>query len=378
MRDGAAISVLVPFRDAAGTVASAARGVLGSPLVRELLAIDDGSLDGGAARVRELADRDPRVRVVESHGVGVARALALGVSLARHALLGRMDADDLSLPGRFEASAALLASDPGLGAVGTQVAVESETPAPGLEAYVAWQNGLVTREEHAAARFIEAPLCHPSTLLRRDALAQVGGYREPGAAGADHDWAEDYDLWLRLAEAGFGLAKVPRVLLSWRHHAGRATFRDARCSERALLLARAHYLARHLDEHLGPLAPGLESGQSRRPLAIWGAGKTGRRLGRALAERGLAADLWIDLDPAKIGRSLQNAPIVAPEALPFDAFVLVALRGRGAFALSERERRTTSAGAAGAAGVGGYARDIVRARLTAGGRLEGADFLCAG
>lgn len=360
-RARAAISVLLPFRDAAATVTTAALGALGSPLVRELLAIDDGSLDGGAARVRELASRDPRVRVVESHGVGIARALALGVGCARHGLLGRMDADDVSLPGRFEASAALLASDPTLGAVGTQVSVASETPRPGLDAYVAWQNGLISPEEHAAARFVEAPLCHPSTLLRRDALARVGGY-------AEAPWAEDYDLWLRLAEAGFGLAKVPRVLLAWRHGVGRATFTDPRCSEASLLAARAHYLARHLARHLA------DGERPRRALAIWGAGKTGRRLARALAARGLRHDLWVDVDPAKVGRSLQDAPIVAPEALPPRAFVAVAVRGRGAFALSAAERRAAE-GAPDA--VGTAARDLVRARLTASGRVEGRDFLCA-
>ena len=361
MSDPGAISVLLPFRDAAGTVVSAARGALASPLVRELLAIDDGSLDAGAARVHELAARDARVRLVESRGVGVARALALGASLARHALLGRMDADDVSLPGRFEASAALLASAPTLGAVGTQVKVESDAPRPGLDAYVAWQNGLVTPEQHAAARFVEAPLCHPSTLLRRDALARVGGYVEA-------PWAEDYDLWLRLAEAGFGLAKVPRVLLAWRHGPGRATFTDPRCSEGALLAARALYLARHLDRHLDGAGP------PRRALAIWGAGKTGRRLARALAGRGVRHDLWVDVDPAKVGRSMQDAPIVAPEALPASAFVVVAVRGRGAFALSAAERRAADGARLEAVPA---ARDVVRARLAAGGRVEGADFLCA-
>lgn len=288
-----AISVLLPFRDAARTVVQAAESALSSPLVRELVAIDDGSVDGGATRVRQLGARDPRVRLVESHGVGVARALALGVSHARHGLLGRMDADDLSLPGRFEASAALLASDPHLGAVGTQVRVESETPKPGLEAYVAWQNGLVLCGEHAAARFVEAPLCHPSTLLRRDALALAGGY-------VDAPWPEDYDLWLRLVEAGFRLAKVPRVHLTWRHREGRATFADPRCAEPALLAARAHYLARHL----GPL---LDRGGRR---AASRAGDLGRRQDGEAPREG-ARSLWAPARRVGRHRPYEGRPFVA-------------------------------------------------------------------
>src|SRR5690606_31897792 len=111
--------------------------------------------------------------------------------------IGRMDADDVSLPGRFAAERALLEANPRLGAVGVQVAL---FPAfgEGMARYVAWQNALVTPDDHARSLLVEAPLCHPSTLLRRSALDAIGGYR-------DVSWAEDVDLWLRLDAAGFAL-----------------------------------------------------------------------------------------------------------------------------------------------------------------------------
>src|SRR2546426_306340 len=68
----------------------------------------------------------------------------------------------------------------------------------------------------ARARFIEAPLVHPSTTFRRAALEAVGGWRDAG-------WAEDWDLLLRLAQAGWAMAKVPEVLLWWRDSGRRLT-----------------------------------------------------------------------------------------------------------------------------------------------------------
>src|SRR5205814_831107 len=75
--------------------------------------------------------------------------------------------------------------------------------------------GAIARE-----RFIESPLVHPSVLARRAVLAE-NGYR-------DGPFPEDYELWLRLLARGVLMAKVPRVLLTWREHAARATRRDPR------------------------------------------------------------------------------------------------------------------------------------------------------
>jgi glycosyltransferase involved in cell wall biosynthesis len=325
----------LPYRDAAATLPEALAGLVaeaGVPL--EIVAVDDGSRDEGPEIVARAAARDPRVVPIATGGVGIARALAAAHQTARGAFLARMDADDVSLPGRLPRQRDLLLSDPRLGVVGTQVeAFPAEVVGEGMRRYVDWQNGLITPEDHAAAIFVEAPLCHPSVMLRREALEAVGGFR-------DTVWAEDYDLWLRIHAAGWRMAKVPAVLLRWRHHPGRATFRDGRYSLANFRAARAHYLAPRVTK-------------DPRALAIWGAGPTGRRLGRALAQNGARAALFVDIDPRKIGRTAQGASIIAPEALdPSKHFVVVAVGARGA-------------------------RDEIRAHLGRLGFTETVDYLCA-
>lgn len=334
------ISVLMPYRDAGVTIDDAVASTLADlGPCDELVAIDDRSGDDGPDRVAEWARRDPRVVALGSpsggsEGGGIASALARGLDRASHALVGRMDADDVTLPGRFAAQRAALEQDPSLAVVGTQVELFPSVT-PGMDAYVRWQNALVTPEDHARAVHVESPLCHPTAVLRRAALDAVGGWR-------DAPWPEDWDLWLRLHHGGHRIAKVPRVLLRWRRHEGATTLRDPRCAPERLRRARARYLA-----------PLLRA----RPFAIWGAGQTGRRLARALASEGVRPRFFVDIDPRKIGRRAQEAPILAAEgaiavARAEDVLLVVAVGDRGA-------------------------RDVVRGRLAGHGLVEGDAFVCA-
>ena len=328
-----AVSVLMPYRDAAKTVEEAAASILAQVRVElELVAINDGSADDGPARMHALGARDSRVSLVAGEGRGIASALGIGLRAARGAIVARMDADDVALPTRLSRQLAVLESDPRLGALGTRV--EALGPCgEGMRRYIAWQNGLVTPEDHARELFVESPLCHPSVVLRRDALEDVGGWR-------DGPWPEDYDLWLRLDARGWKLAKVPEVLLLWRQGEGRATFRDPRYAPARFTEARARYLAPKL-----ALSP--------RPVVVWGAGPTGKRLARALEPYGVRASCFVDIDPRKIGRTARGASIVSPDVL--------------------RAGRETVVVAVGARG----ARELVRARLVEWGFVEGEDFVCA-
>lgn len=333
------VSVLLPYRDVEHMLDEAIASILAErDLEIELIAIDDGSRDQSAEIVRRWASRDRRVIPLTGEGAGIARALALGLQHARaERWIARMDGDDISIPGRLAAQVEALARDERLGAIGAQVEVfPAELVGPGLRGYVAWQNALITPADHARSIFVEAPLCHPSVTLRRQALEGVGGFR-------DVDWPEDYDLWLRLHAAGWGLAKLPRTGLRWRHREGRLTFSDPRYGlERQRALKAAF---------LGPRLAALRD--EGRQLVCWGAGPSGRRLARALECEGIRFARWIDVDPRKIGRRARGAPIEEPARLEKGRdFVVVAL-GSGA------------------------ARERVRTNLLSRGFVEIEDFVCA-
>jgi glycosyltransferase involved in cell wall biosynthesis len=329
------VSVLLPYRNNASTIEEALRSVLAEREVDlEALAIDDGSIDDGPALVAAIARTDPRVVQASTGGVGIAGALAWGFTRCRGAFVARMDGDDVSLPGRLQTAVALLESDATLGLAATQVeGFPDSALGEGLRRYIDWQNSLVTPADHARELFVESPVCHPAVVMRRAALEAAGGF-------AEVRWPEDYDLWLRIDAAGFGLAKVPRVLFRWRHREGRLTFSDGRYALPLFDEVKARYLA-----------PKLRA--RGRPVTVWGAGKTGKRIARALEKNGVFASRFIDIDPRKIGSTARGVRVSSPEALARgESTIVCAVGARGA-------------------------RDLIRAHLADRGFAEGDDFLFA-
>jgi glycosyltransferase involved in cell wall biosynthesis len=326
------ISVLLPARDAQATVEEALDGILAQrdapPF--EVVCVDDASADGTGALLARAAERDARVRVLRGEGRGLVAALQLGLLQCRGTYVARMDADDLVHPDRLRLQHALLESDPRLGAVGSLV--RCEPPTQGLTRLETWLNSVVTAQECERARFIEAPLVHPSTTFRTAALRELGGWQ-------DHGWAEDWDLLLRLVERGFCLAKVPEVLLTWRDRASRLTRTHAAYAPEQMIRLRAHYLAR------GPLRD--------RPFDLWGAGPTGKRLARALEPHGLRPGRFLDIDPRKKrARGLEVVQARTGLTPPDGRFLLCAVGADGA-------------------------RDTIRAMLEPVGWREGNDYLFA-
>jgi hypothetical protein len=175
-------------------------------------------------------------------------------------------------------------------------------------------------------------------MFRRALVARHGGY----AAG---DFPEDYELWLRWLAAGVRMEKLAEALLVWNDGAARLSRTDPRYSVDAFARIKARYLAGWLARHDPP----------HPAVVVWGAGRVTRRRVRHLQHAGVRVAAWVDIDPARIGRLLEGAPVLAPEALPGPGrcFVVTYVASHGA-------------------------RDQIADRLTALGYRRGRDWLPAG
>ncbi len=260
----------------------------------EVIAVDDGSRDGSAAILAEAAAGDDRLRVI-SGGRGLVAALNAAAHAAAGEYLARMDADDVSLPERLARQAARLDAERALDVLGCRVAVldGGDEGNAGMRAYVEWSNTLLTHEAIAADMLVEAPLAHPSVMMRAAALRGLGGYRA-------FEGPEDYDLWLRALAAGCRFGKVPEVLLQWRDTASRLSRTDAR-------YAPERFFDLKLESFLRTAPPGDG-------VVVWGAGPIGKAWARGLADRGRAVRAFVEVDPRKIGQTVHGAPVVAVDA----------------------------------------------------------------
>ena len=172
--------------------------------------LDDGSTDGSSAAIEKHISGDQRFRVVAGPNKGLVATLNEGIDDARGKYIFRMDADDVCHPTRFAKQFEYLERNSDCVALGTRMMLADEE----LDPIVA-MIGSFTHEEIDAEnlRGQGSAMCHPSVAMRRDVLLAVGGYR------AEYEYAEDLDLFLRLAESG-RLANLPEVLLTYRQHLG--------------------------------------------------------------------------------------------------------------------------------------------------------------
>ena len=291
------VSVLLPVRDAAEHLPECIASLQAQTLADfEVLAVDDGSQDPSAGLLDAWAERDDRVRVLRQAREGLVPALERARGHARGRYLARMDADDVAEPERLLKQLELMERHPDLAGCGCGVAYfPQQAVQGGALRYQRWLNALVTPGEIERGLFVECPLAHPTFFLRSAAVKAIGGYRDLG-------WPEDYDLLLRLWEAGGRFAKVPEVLLGWRESPSRLSRTHPAYAPEAFRRLKVSALR-------GTLLKGREG------VVVWGAGPTGKAFARTLAREGVTVRAFVDLDPRKVSQRIHGAPVVPPEGI---------------------------------------------------------------
>jgi hypothetical protein len=243
-------------------VAGALESVLAQTLGDiEVIVVDDGSTDQTADEIRRVADDRVLLVSLKEPSGDLALALEEGVKRSKADLIARMDADDISLPIRFERQVAVMNDDPRIAMLGSWVEALDGSG----------EQWMISRPptDDTSIRFIlnyRCPFHHPSMMLRRTHLQAAGGYR------AGYRYAEDYDLWRRMIKQGKGL-NLPEVLLSQRYYSSSTSGRNRRDQQdrsddigsEMLSSALGHSVSRAivgmLREHVGPAGERRAAGQ---------------------------------------------------------------------------------------------------------------------
>jgi glycosyltransferase involved in cell wall biosynthesis len=209
----------------------------------ECLVVADGQpYPATLVALQRLARSDPRLRVLLQPHRGLTRALIRGCRRARGAAIARIDVGDRMLPGRLQRQWQLLQQHPGcvLVTCGVLCCGPHWEPLEPLPAAAGRQAPALPRRvdtlppEQGIATDVPH---HGSVLLRRTAYRRAGGYR------AAFYFAQDWDLWYRLALLG-SFGHCPEPLYACRLFAGGLSSRHWREQRRLAWLARRLYVAR--------------------------------------------------------------------------------------------------------------------------------------
>lgn len=169
----------------------------------ELLIINDGSSDMTQEILESYSDR--RLRIINQENHGLVYTLNKGFGMAIGEFVARMDADDISLPSRFEKQLQLITSNPKLGVVGSYFTYIDEDSSK-TSITIAMPN---KHKDLHRCFYVVNPFAHGSTLIRKNAWLEHGGYTDK------YGPTEDYELWRRVVES-WDLAVIPEVLYWYR------------------------------------------------------------------------------------------------------------------------------------------------------------------
>lgn len=171
----------------------------------EFIIYDDGSDDEPAAFLQKAVESDSRIRIIrESKNNGLAFSLNRCIKEARGKYIARMDADDISVPERFQTEYEYLESHPECGWVGSNAYVFSKDDVWGK------MHMAETPDKYNFLPF--SPYIHPSVMFRKSILDKYDAYKVSKATLR----CEDYELFMRLFQQGIIGHNIQEELLFYR------------------------------------------------------------------------------------------------------------------------------------------------------------------
>jgi glycosyltransferase involved in cell wall biosynthesis len=220
----AAISLILPNYNRDRYLADAINSILAQTYAHfELLIWDDGSTDSSLDIAHDFAQRDDRIRVHAASHRGIAPTLKAAIAQTTFPYLGWVDSDDKLAPTALAETVAILNKLPQVGMVYTQYTVIDEGGnTQGL--------GDRCRISYSKERLLIDFMTFHFRLMRRSVYEQVGGIDD------SFQWAEDYDLCLKISEVT-QIYHLPKPLYFYRRHSSNLTnqqYETIRWAEKAI------------------------------------------------------------------------------------------------------------------------------------------------
>jgi len=172
----------------------------------EFLIVYDESTDGTLSIIQEFQEQDERIVLVNGDGKKLIHALNKGIKRAKGKYIARMDADDVSLPIRFEKQISHM-QNLGLDICGGHsLLIDSDGKINGI--------GIMPRSHDLCglSMMFRVPFPHPGVMIRKGFLTDYS--LEYGQS--IYQTAEDFDMWVRMFSSGAKFGNVDDIVVRYR------------------------------------------------------------------------------------------------------------------------------------------------------------------
>ena len=171
----------------------------------EFIIINDGSTDASLEVLSGYQRKNKKIVLISRENKGLISSLNEGIKKSKGKYIARMDADDVSLPTRFEDQINYIESN-NLDMCGTATNIYSDCKYLNKNIYPE------TDHEIKFSLMFSSPFAHSSVMMKKS-IFRVVKYE-------DYKYAEDYKLWIDVALSGFIMGNMNKILLRYRLHDG--------------------------------------------------------------------------------------------------------------------------------------------------------------
>lgn len=211
MKNKPLISVVMSVYNGEKYLAEAIESILNQTYTNfEFIIVNDGSSDKSIDIIKEYMTKDNRIVLIDrEENKGLAYSLNEGISIAKGEYIARMDADDISLPTRFEKQIEYMEKNE-LDVCGSYIKLFGDNRKEQVIKYP------ITNEDIRFSLLFFSCLAHPTVVFKKEVFDKV-------KYNVDYKVAQDYQLWCDIANANFKIGNIPEVLLNYREHEAQAS-----------------------------------------------------------------------------------------------------------------------------------------------------------
>ena len=196
------ISVIMSVLNGSGYMEKGIQSIINQSFTDwEFIICDDGSSDNTYEIIKNYEKSDHRIIALRNEkNMGLAYSLNKCIQIAKSNILARQDADDESVPNRFEIQYPFVVNHPEYAIVGTAwYSIDAENN----------RNLHIPKTEPKARDMVwVGSFMHPSWMMRKDQLERVGFYTDGQLTMRD----QDYHLVMKVLSIGMSIYNLNEPL----------------------------------------------------------------------------------------------------------------------------------------------------------------------